>query len=119
MHVSFSKLPDDARIWIYQANRPFTEDELPEIKKRTTAFLTQWTAHQQALEAGFEVPYSRFLVIGLNQKTVAASGCSIDASVRFIQTLEQDFSLILRRNRAQPRPQSSRSAPMYRRRGRI
>lgn len=95
MYVPFSKLPDSARIWIYQANRPFTDTELPVIEKRTAAFLTQWTAHQQALEAGFELPYNRFVVIGLNQNTVSASGCSIDASVRFIQSLEQDFSVTL------------------------
>jgi len=47
------------------------------------------------LEAGFELPYNRFIVLGLNQEKTQASGCSIDASVRFIQELEQKLDLIL------------------------
>ena len=38
---------------------------------------------------------SQFIVFGLDQQQQAASGCSIDASVRFIQSLEQQFDLIL------------------------
>ncbi|MEK9788481.1 MAG: ABC transporter ATPase, partial [Flavobacteriaceae bacterium] len=40
-------------------------------------------------------PYNRFIVIGINQEQVKASGCSIDASVRFIQALEKEFDLAL------------------------
>ena len=36
-------------------------------------------------ELGFKVVYKRFIVIALNQNLNAATGCSIDASVHFIQ----------------------------------
>ena len=81
MLVDFEKLPDTSRIWIYQADRAFSEEEVSEIQTRLGAFLKQWTAHGSSLEAGFELPYNRFIVIGLNQQNQAASGCSIDASV--------------------------------------
>ncbi|MEM9868367.1 MAG: ABC transporter ATPase, partial [Bacteroidota bacterium] len=61
----------------------------------TQAFLTQWTAHGANLKAGFQIPYNRFLVIGLDQSVNSASGCSIDASVHFIQLLEQKFKVDL------------------------
>lgn len=59
------------------------------------AFLKEWTAHGSELQAGYEIPYKRFIVIGLDQSQASASGCSIDASVRFIQHLEKKYQVIL------------------------
>lgn len=95
MLIPFDQLPDEARIWIYQSDRPFTEEEAAQIEKETAAFLTQWTAHGASLKAGFELRYRRFIVIGLDQQEHAASGCSIDASVHFIQQLEQRLGVTL------------------------
>ncbi|AVI51910.1 ABC transporter ATPase [Pukyongia salina] len=95
MVTDFKKLPDDSRIWVYQANRKLSDEEVQKIEEQTREFLTQWTAHGTELEAGFEVKYNRFIVIGLNQANASASGCSIDASVRFIQSLEKQFELDL------------------------
>ncbi|RAV28397.1 ABC transporter ATPase [Sinomicrobium soli] len=95
MYIPFSELPESSRIWIYQANRSFSEDELKEIGARTEAFLKEWTVHGETLQAGYEIRYKRFIVIGLNQGVNAASGCSIDASVHFIQQLEKDFEVDL------------------------
>ncbi len=95
MLVPFETLPDPARVWIYQASRTFTEAELSEIRKDLEAFLTQWTAHGADLKAGFELPYNRFIVLGLDQSHAQASGCSIDASVHFIQALETKYRVSL------------------------
>jgi len=95
MLVSFDSLPDHARIWIYPSNRKLSEEEVALVKERTSEFLTQWTAHGADLTAGFDLPYDRFLVIGLNQDQAAASGCSIDASVRFIQSLQDELGVDL------------------------
>ena len=95
MLVPFETLPDSARIWIYQANRTFTEGELAEIRTDLEAFLTQWTAHGADLKAGYELPYNRFIVLGLDQTHAGASGCSIDASVHFIQALEEKYKVSL------------------------
>lgn len=95
MLVPFDSLPDHARIWIYPSNRKLSEDEVKLVKERTIEFLTHWTAHGADLMAGFDVPYDRFLVIGLNQDQAAASGCSIDASVRFIQSLQEQLGIDL------------------------
>tara|TARA_R110000850_G_scaffold268138_1_gene399421 strand:+ start:18000 stop:18482 length:483 start_codon:yes stop_codon:yes gene_type:complete len=95
MLVSFEELPDDSRIWIYQSNRKFNDVEIQVIQTRLSEFLTEWTAHGTSLEAGFEIKHQRFIVIGLNQKNASASGCSIDASVHFIQQLEKEFEVDL------------------------
>lgn len=95
MLVDFDSLPEDSRIWIYQANRSFTEDELNEISQKLDTFITQWTAHGADLQAGYTIKYKRFIVIALDQNRNAATGCSIDASVHFIQQLEQEYGVDL------------------------
>jgi len=95
MIVEFNTLPETSRIWIYQANRSFTEDELSEIKTKLISFLGRWSTHGKDLEASFELKYKRFIVIALNQEKNAASGCSIDDSVAFIQQLELDYNVDL------------------------
>ncbi|HZW77913.1 MAG TPA: ABC transporter ATPase [Flavobacteriaceae bacterium] len=95
MLTNFNSLPDDSRVWIYQANRKLSDQEVEDIQKETEDFLTQWTAHGAALEAAVEMKYNRFIVIGINQNNVSASGCSIDASVRFIQSLEEKYKVDL------------------------
>ncbi|QCW99648.1 ABC transporter ATPase [Aggregatimonas sangjinii] len=95
MLVDFKTLPETSRVWIYQANRSFSVEELAEIKTLLDAFVTEWTAHGQDLKAGYEIRYKRFIVLALDQSLNAASGCSIDASVHFIQALEKKFDVIL------------------------
>ncbi len=95
MITTFDQLPQDARIWIYQANRSFTEEELNEIESSLEEFLTQWTAHGADLKAAYTIKYKRFIVIGLDQTMSSASGCSIDASVHFIQKLEKAYNVDL------------------------
>jgi hypothetical protein len=95
MLANFSDLPNDSRIWVYQSNRKFTDDEALFISETTAEFLKQWTAHGSNLEAGFEIKYNRFIVLGLNQENASASGCSIDASVHFIQQLQEKLDVDL------------------------
>ena len=95
MIIDFKNLPDDSRIWVYQSNRKLSDEEVSEIEIKVNAFLKQWTAHGSDLEAGFEIRYNRFIVLGLNQENASASGCSIDSSVYFIQSLEKEYGLDL------------------------
>jgi len=95
MLVEFKSLPEQSKIWIYQSNRRFTDDELVLVSGKTSEFLKQWAAHGTGLQAGFEIKYERFIVIAVNQEEQSATGCSIDASVRFIQELEQELGIEL------------------------
>lgn len=95
MLSNFNILPDTSRVWIYQANRSLTNTEITEISLKLDAFIQQWTAHGTDLKAGYEIKYKRFIVIALDQDQASASGCSIDASVHFIQQLEKDYNIDL------------------------
>ncbi len=95
MLVPFEDLSKEARVWIYPSNRPFRETEIEEITKKLEIFITAWSAHGAALQASFSLPYNRFIVIAVDENQHAASGCSIDASVHFIQQLEQEYDITL------------------------
>lgn len=95
MLVEFNTLPDDARVWIFQASRSFSQEELGEVKNLLNEFIEDWTAHGSELRAGCEIRYNRFIVLALDQTITSASGCSIDASVDFIQQLEKKYNITL------------------------
>lgn len=95
MLVDFNTLPEESKIWIYQANRSFTDEEIVEIEAKLGDFLSNWAAHGSDLQAGYLVKYKRFIIIALNQNLNNATGCSIDASVNFIQQLEKEYNVDL------------------------
>jgi hypothetical protein len=95
MLVDFNSLPETSRVWIYQCNRSLTENEIAEIGSKLDTFIENWTAHGSDLQAAYDIKYKRFITIGLNQNLNAATGCSIDASVHFIQQLEKEYSIDL------------------------
>lgn len=95
MFVPFESLPEESRIWIFQANRSFSDLELQEIEEKLRNFITRWTAHGADLKASYEIRYKRFIILALDQKVNSATGCSIDASVHFIQQLEKEYNVDL------------------------
>lgn len=95
MYVPFETLPKHSRIWIYQSNRKLSDDEVNEISDATKYFIEDWSAHGQGLEASFLIEYNRFIIIAVNQDVQTTTGCSIDASVKFIQDLEAKYQIDL------------------------
>ncbi|WP_339874157.1 ABC transporter ATPase [Olleya marilimosa] len=95
MLVDFNTLPETSRVWIYQSNRSFSDTELEEIKSKLDIFIESWTAHGSDLKAGYDIRYKRFIILALDQEVNKATGCSIDASVTFIQQLEKLYNVDL------------------------
>ena len=93
MLANFDNISDQARVWIYQADRPIGTEEKNVIIKDTEAFLSQWAAHGSALQAAGDLLFDHFLVICIDESFQMASGCSIDSSVRFVQELGQKLSI--------------------------
>jgi hypothetical protein len=88
MYVSFDQLPPTARVWIYQASRPLAPEEIIPVLPALAQFAEEWTSHGRTLLASAEFLHRQFLVLGLDESVAGASGCSIDASVRFVRELE-------------------------------
>lgn len=95
MYVPFDELPKSSRIWIYQSNRKLSDDEVASVDELLKKFVDEWAAHSTPLKASYQIKYNRFIILAVDQDYHSASGCSIDASVRVIQELEQKFGIDL------------------------
>lgn len=95
MFVEFQKMPGSSRIWIYQSNREFSGEEVNVITLNTKNFIDNWTRHGDDLKGAFTIVYNRFVVIAVDENFANVSGCSIDASVRFIKQLQSELNVDL------------------------
>jgi len=97
MYIPFQDLPDSARIWVYQASRALSSQELELISNTLIQSCQNWEAHGAPLQASFEIRYHQVIIIAVNEAMNAASGCSIDTSTRWFkslgESLQVDFSV--------------------------
>ncbi len=91
----FQGFPDSTRVWIYQSNRPFSDKEKTVLQSQLNAFAQSWTAHTLPLSAAAALLYDRFLILVVDESKEQASGCSIDSSVNFIKSIEQQYNIQL------------------------
>ena len=95
MYTEYKNLPDNSRVWIYQANRELSNEEVSQIQAKAVDFINTWTRHGDDLKGSFTVKYNQFLVIAVDESFNNVSGCSIDASVHFIQQIEKALNVDL------------------------
>lgn len=95
MFTEYKNLPNNSRVWIYQADREFTDTEIDLIALKAEDFINQWTRHGDDLKGSFTFKYNQFLVLAVDESFNNVSGCSIDSSVRFVQGLEKELQLDL------------------------
>ncbi len=91
--LTWSELPEHARLWIYPANRELNAEQAGRVERSASRFAEKWTAHRRDLQAYAGLWHRRFLVLGVDEAAAAASGCSIDASVRFVKELGAELNL--------------------------
>lgn len=93
MFVPFETLPPSSRVWIYQSNKLFTQEQKQILSEALQAFTDSWTAHGAPMKASFQLPYDHFIVLAADEQSTSASGCSIDDSVRTIKAIGSTTSL--------------------------
>jgi uncharacterized protein YbjQ (UPF0145 family) len=89
MKISFDRLPDDARLWVFATSRALTALERDELFAEVDGCREHWTAHGAPVVASRDWRDDRFLLIGVDERATGLSGCSIDALIRSLATLEQ------------------------------
>lgn len=93
MEVLFPDFPNNSRVWLYPSNRAMTDLERWKIDSLCLDFVQKWAAHGNKLWAGAKTITPYFLVFVVNDALTPPSGCSIDASVRFVKQLGQEMEL--------------------------
>jgi len=86
--VEIDDLPDDARAWVFGANKTLEPPASATLLVEVDHFLSQWKAHGSPLTVGRDWKYGRFLTVAVDQSTAGASGCSIDGLFRALKALE-------------------------------
>lgn len=94
MILDLIALDPSSRVWIYQADRDFTYDELDEGREMIEKFLQNWTSHNRQLNTYANIFHRRYLALFVDESNSSnASGCSIDTSVHFVKSLEAQFGI--------------------------
>ncbi len=83
----------ETKIWVYQADRTFSEQEKQVIDDFLSGFCVQWTAHNRQLLAGYEISHNRFIILKVDETHTNASGCSIDKSVNALKDLSKTLNI--------------------------
>ena len=93
MFVTFDKMAENSRVWLYQSDRDLSVEEQNYILEETEKYLSTWAAHGEDLNSSVKLYYKRFLVILVDENFASVSGCSIDSSVRFVKALEKELTV--------------------------
>lgn len=90
-----SKLPEDSRVWIYQANRSFTEKEITEINVQLEHFYLQWQVHGEPVSGWAGIFFNQFILFIADESKNSVSGCSIDSTVSLLKSIERQYQIQL------------------------
>lgn len=93
--VPFAELPDSARLWVFGTDRPVHPAEAERILSAVDRFLSEWSAHGVPLRGARDWRLGRFLLVAVDEDAAPPSGCSIDALVRVLKSLETELELVL------------------------
>lgn len=93
MLISFHKMPDYARVWVYQANKSLSDSEVQTIQQVLENQINNWAAHGASLAGSVQVLHNRFVIVAVDEMQNQASGCSIDASTRWLKDLGAEMNL--------------------------
>ena len=80
------------RIWLYPISKTLSDEQIISLKENCSAFVNSWSAHEQKLNATFEIYKNQILIFKVDESVYNASGCSIDKLTHLIQALEKTFS---------------------------
>jgi hypothetical protein len=94
--VPFEQLPDDARLWVFAADRPLRTEEQARLLDHADRFLTGWAAHGAPVVGARALRDGRFLLVGADERATGVSGCSIDTLFRSLGELEREMDVSLR-----------------------
>lgn len=91
--ITYDELPANARVWIYQSNQAFTEEQTTAIRQKLQQFIDQWQSHGAPVKGWAGIKYNRFIIIIADENHEAPSGCSIDSSVAVVKEIEAEMSV--------------------------
>lgn len=93
MFVEFKTLPENARVWVYQADRNLSEAEQVQVLDFLSAAVDTWVTHGMPMRGSVKILFNRLVLIAADTDFQEPSGCSIDSSTRWLQELGKTLAL--------------------------
>lgn len=93
MLIPFNRMPDHARVWVYQTDRNLSDVEIQYIQQTLDAQINNWAAHGAALVGATIILHKRFVIVSVDENHNQVSGCSIDASTNWLKNLGAEMSI--------------------------
>ena len=93
MLISFNKICDSSRIWIFQSDLKIEDNKIESIKNELEKFLIQWSSHGKELECSYEIKHNLFITIAVDSNVNNATGCSVDTLTNFILKIQEDNNI--------------------------
>jgi hypothetical protein len=88
-----SDFADNSKIWVYFANRAFSDSEFQDIQKQLENFSSQWKSHGAAMKNAMMLIENQIAIISVDESLHAVSGCGIDSSVKVLKDIEQKYNI--------------------------
>ena len=86
---------DDSKLWIYQSDRTFNNEEAAVIVGMLNSFVAGWKSHGTPVKGYADLFYSQFIIILADESATMVGGCSTDSSVHLIKAIEEKFKVDL------------------------
>jgi hypothetical protein len=95
METVLQGFSDTSKVWIYMADRAFTDSESTEIKVKLADFSSQWTSHGKPVYGKAMLIENRFILFVADESKSGVSGCSIDKTVAVVRDITNTYQVNL------------------------
>ena len=89
MKVELSSQPENAKVWVYQAERELGDSAVNQIYEIGNFFLSQWESHNLPVHGSIDVLNGRFIVISAHSNEDSMCGRAQDSQMKLIKELEE------------------------------
>ncbi len=89
----FPNMPDNARLWIYAAEAPVSDDESTRLLRTLKPFFADWTSHGRGVTGEASIIEDRFVLVAAYVPGHDVSGCGIDKSVGVLDEVAGDLDI--------------------------
>lgn len=98
MNVDLNEiLPKDfspeSKVWIYQASRKFSLQEVLFADSLLQNFVENWKSHGAPVKGFATILFGQFILLMADESDSTVGGCSTDSSVRIIKQIEQETNV--------------------------
>lgn len=91
---STTDIPSGYEVKVFVAENPFSEQSLSEIFNNSNEFFENWRCHSKYVDGVAWILDNQIFIIGSNTKQISKlSGCSMDARLHFVSSLEQSLEM--------------------------